>query len=204
MDPHDDVIDEAAEGTARFCGAFVHVPCGRLHGHVHYVGRARDSGPDRGPYQPCGCPGAEARAVGWEDGDVPQEIGLCVICARGSSGGPSRFSWDACARCRAEAKRFDVDPAFGLLLPLGRHSLMNGRSVHLADGPETVELQINALVASADLQSVLDDWGVAEVRRLGEGLGEHVPLSTWQRRYPVSANASYHALLRLYRSIVPE
>ena len=125
---------------------------------------------------------------------------LCQVCARGTAGGTSRWSWLACGSCR------NVESALqswlGVrVLPLGRHSIMNGVARRISD--ESVEASeefarsFNNLGASWDSLSA---WGREEARRLLSAVpqaGEDVPLDTWREHFPASVPASADAYERL-------
>ncbi len=92
----------------------VHVPCARLRGWA-------------GQVQGCPCEPSEP----WPNCDVSRAQDLCLVCARGTAGGTTRWSWLACGSCRA------VEKARGWLgmrvLPLGRHSILNGVALRVAE-----------------------------------------------------------------------
>lgn len=92
----------------------------------------------------------------------------------------------------------DTDLAFGLTLPLGRHSDMNQRSVPLTAAQQTSLLATKALLRGVSVQDALYAWRAEEVARLGERLAEHVPLSLWKERFPGSPANSRDALERCY------
>jgi hypothetical protein len=175
-------------------GRFVHVPCGQVRGYIEHVWSRCHCPSNLGRYQSCRCEPRER----WEGCDVSEVEQLCILCARGSAGGPSRWAYDACPSCRDAADHFTTDPAFGLLLPLGRHSVMNQQYVQYSDDEATSEVATRSLLASLSAQDLLDTWRTQEVQRLGLGLAPNVPLHRWRAHHPVSAGASEDALARFY------
>ncbi|MCW2601549.1 MAG: hypothetical protein JWM02_3378 [Frankiales bacterium] len=169
-------------------GPFVHVPCGGIRGYVDYVGR----------YQSCPCEPREE----WDGHDVSEKFQLCVVCAQDTAGGPSRWSWLACDTCRLQAESFPPDQAFGLTLPLGRHSIMNQRYISLADDAEHQAVATQALLQGLSLQHQLSTWRAREVRRLGAGLADNVPHSTWKQRFPGGTAVSRDALVRFHAAVL--
>jgi len=168
-------------------GLWVHVPCGRLRGETARGDQQCPCGPDSGR---------------WPDWDVSEVAQLCVVCARATAGGSTRWSWLACHDCR----RVNDTLASTLgrtVLPLGRHSIMNG-VVHRVTG---ADMSSTAAFASAvERLSVgwdeLMAWQLREVHRLARsvGLAETVPLADWLGRFPSGPQLSLEALTRLWAS----
>ena len=166
----------------------VHLPCVRLRG---WAGR------------PQGCPCEPSEP--WPDCDVSRALDLCLVCARGTAGGTSRWSWLACGRCRA------VETALrdwlGIrVLPLGRHSLMNGVGVRSTASSEQAAAFAVRFEGLGLGWSRLDDWGTAEARRLADALdepGPDVPLERWQVAFPPSVTSSIDAYARVLGTPLP-
>jgi hypothetical protein len=97
------------------------------------------------------------------------------------------------------------------VLPLGRHSLMNGVGRRVVSGPSTdadadTEAFCQSFNALGLSWSRLSEWGDAEVRRLASLAAfdvEDVPLDHWQRAFPVSAAASVDAYERFLQTKLP-
>ena len=167
----------------------VHLPCARLRG---WAGRV----------QGCPCEPSEP----WPSCDVSRALDLCLVCARGTAGGTTRWSWLACTHCRA------VDRALrdwlGMrVLPLGRHSIMNGVGLRVAeasqDDVDAFAVRFEGLGLGWDRLYV---WGAAEARRLADRLvdtGPEVPLERWQADFPPSVSASLDAYERLLDTPLP-
>ncbi len=162
----------------------VHIPCGGL----------------RGPqptwrWQSCPC---EDNPVTWVGYDVSRARDLCIICFRDTAGGPSRWSWRACERCRHVSRVIEQrsgERAFSL----GRHSLMNGIGLRSATPADVLDQQIATLVAFARGDGRLPRWRESEYGRLAavfDPLAD-VPLREWQQQWVPSLDASWDAFSRL-------
>lgn len=134
----------------------------------------------------------------WEGADVSRIVDLCVICFRGNAGGPSRWAWTACTDCR------DINDDIGKLwgfkpFKLGRHSLMNRIGVRGGLNPEQRAAAFQHLDEFRKGDSDLRAWRATEYGQLAsryEPLAD-VPLTTWQRDWPPSKEASRDAFDRL-------
>lgn len=135
----------------------------------------------------------------WPGCDVSEEASLCVLCARGLAGGSSRWSHLACSSCLSW-ERAVRDRLGRVLLPLGRHSVMNGVRVPLDRLPRRAEEQFPALVNQFAGWDRLQRWRQEEVQRLATlgGLAEEaVSYRDWLELFPVSTEVSRDAYLRL-------
>jgi hypothetical protein len=183
---------------ARIKEICVHIPCGRLRGPVPAAPGAYYF---RRPWQ--SCPDEDSPEV-WVGHDVSRAIDLCIVCARGTAGGSSRWSWLGCEDCRgindALARAWGVRP-----LALGRHSLMNGIGVHGGASPEQQKEQAQRLVEFARNSTHLHDWRQGEVRRLAADFDPlaDIPLRAWQEQWPPSRRASADAFSRLLDRELP-
>ena len=163
---------------------WIHVRCGQLRGTTR-LGEQR-----------CPCQPSQDR---WPDCDVNEVAQLCVVCVRGSGGGPTRWSWLACLNCR------QINDSLGSRLgrrplPLGRHSLMNGIG-HLVADPDDASIRGFA-IAVAEMSVGYDRlmrWRVHEVQRLASaaGMPEVVLLAGWRHQFPPHREASASAYSRL-------
>ena len=122
-----------------------------------------------------------------------------MLCARGLAGGRSRWAWLACSPCQnwEHAVRARLG---GMLLPLGRHSIINGVAVDLSALPDTQERQTLALIGQFAAWGELFAWKRAEVTRLPAQAGwrdQAVPYRHWLQRFPAASDVSRDAYLRL-------
>ncbi|WP_343709454.1 hypothetical protein [Mycobacterium sp.] len=177
---------------ARIKEICVHIPCGRLRGPVpdtadtYYFRRCWQSCMD------------EDAPESWEGCDVSRAMDLCIICARGTAGGASRWSWLACADCRAVntalPSRWGLRP-----FALGRHSLMNGIGVRGGVSPDVQKEQRERLKGFVKNFGSLEHWHEQEYRQLAgkfDPLAD-IPLRLWQQEYPPGRPASWDAFSRL-------
>ena len=168
----------------------VHIPCGGLRGPQ----RSRR-------WQSCGC---EDNPQKWQGYDVSRERDLCIICFRGTAGGPSRWAWLACENCRevntAIQRRSGVRP-----FALGRHSLMNGIGIRGGMPEAVVDEQIVKLVEFARGNSRLHAWRETEYPRLAASFDPlaDIPLPVWQEQWVPSMEASWDAFSRLIGFSLP-
>lgn len=167
----------------------VHIPCGQIRGPVP----PRTCGPRL--WQSCRC---EDHPLKWWGADVSREYDLCIICFRATAGGASKFSWEACADCRA------VNGKLGRLpgvrgFALGRHSFMNGIAVRLDAPPEVQSDQLDRLRAFSMGDDRLRSWEREEYPRLAGAFDPlaDIPLQDWQERWPPGREASLDAFSRL-------
>ena len=165
----------------------VHIACGGIRGPI---GTSRR-------WQSCSC---ESDPRQWPGCDVSREKDLCVICFRATAGGVSKWSWRACADCRA------VNDAVGAQsgtrpFALGRHSIMNGVAVRAGQPPEVIQAQIDRLLefAHGGGRQRLIDWHEQEYRRLASAFAvdADIPLRQWQEQWPPGPDASLDAFRRL-------
>ena len=167
----------------------VHIPCGYLRGPIH------------GRWQSCPDEDSPER---WEGCDVSRAKELCIVCARGTAGGVSRWSWLACEDCRsinnALARIWGVRP-----LALGRHSLMNGIGVRGGASRLERDEQAERVVEFVKNIGHLWNWRLREVRRLAADLDPRadITLSAWQEQWPPGRHASADAFSRLLDRDLP-
>ena len=168
----------------------VHLPCAQVRGlTLHGV-------------QGCPC----APTPKWEGCDVSRAVDLCVVCARGTAGGVTRWSWLGCTSCRSVEKALQGWLGMGVL-PLGRHSIMNGIGLRVTEATseevDAFAVQFEGLTVGWQQMSV---WGRAEVGRLADALpdtGPDAPLELWQRTFSPSWAASVDAYERLLETPLP-
>lgn len=168
----------------------VHLPCARLRGWA-------------GQVQGCPCEPSEP----WPDCDVSRAQDLCLVCARGTAGGTTRWSWLACEHCRTVEKA--LQGWLGIrILPLGRHSLLNGVALRVAQASsEEADAFAVAFEGLSLGWDTLFEWGDAEARRLADALVDadpDVPLRVWQTTCPPSLTASIDAYERILGTPLPD
>jgi hypothetical protein len=171
----------------------VHTSCGRIRGPVlgHWLR------PRRMLFQQCSCHGPQER---WPDVDVSRLHDLCVLCARGTAGGLSRWSWLVCHTCRVVVRASD-DPQVARL-PIGRHSIMNSRGVQVAAAEPVVEAQTTALLQGFDVQFQMYDWCKLETAALvAANFPDRgsVPLAEWEATLRPDPKTSRDATARFMR-----
>lgn len=163
---------------------WVHVPCGGLRGST-----------TRG-VQTCRCQPSQDP---WPGCDVSEVAQLCVVCARATAGGTTRWSWEACGACRRLNRT--LEERLGRRgLPLGRHSIMNGVAHRIASATEASTDAFGAAVQQMVVDwEQLTQWRLQEVQRLAAsaGLPDKVLLTEWSRQFPSGRQASRGAFSRL-------
>ena len=165
-------------------GLWVHVPCGELRGMTE-LGEQR-----------CTCQARQDRWPGWDVSEIAQ---LCVVCVRGTAGGPTRWSWLACGNCRQLNEALGVSAGRGPL-PLGRHSIMHGVAHRIAGASARTTEAFSVAVQSPTIGwDELMRWRQEEVQRLsaGAGISDEVLLREWGHRFPAGDHESRDALRRL-------
>lgn len=167
----------------------VHLPCARLRG---WAGRV----------QGCPCEPSEP----WPGCDVSRALDLCSVCARGTAGGVTRWAWLGCTSCRSVER--SLQDWLGIrVLPLGRHSIMNGVGLRVAGASEAEAEAFAVRFQGLGLGwERLSAWGHAEARRLADGLdgaGPDVALEAWQEACPPSLAASVDAYQRILGTPLP-
>lgn len=165
----------------------VHIPCGRIRGPVGGFGPRL--------WQSCSC---EDYPLRWPTGDISEDRALCIICFRGTAGGPSRWAWLACNECRISNERIRARTGVRPFA-LGRHSLMNGIGVPGGAPPEIVSEETARLIEFARGDGRLKAWKVREYGRLSAAFDPlaDVPLREWQQQWPPSHSASADAFSRV-------
>ena len=118
--------------------------------------------------------------------DCPSGYHLCYMCAAAVSGGTGRYSWNACEVCLKFNRKLAKD--FGIALPLGRHSIMNGFAVPLQASDEVQEQATKDLLRSIEVAGAIEDWGLLQARALFESVlswksEPYVALSKWEAKF---------------------
>ena len=118
--------------------------------------------------------------------DCPSGYHLCYICATSLAGGTGRYSWNVCAVCLKFNRKLATD--YGVSLPLGRHSIMNGLAIPMHGTKGEQDLAINQLLESLEVAACLSDWGLAQAKALFESVPmwkkkPHILLSNWEAKF---------------------
>jgi hypothetical protein len=174
----------------------VHVPCGGIRGTIGRIYSRCQCPANDGVWQSCNC---EDEPVRWERCDVSRVVDLCLLCARGRTGGVTKWANLGCGSCWAvneqAARSLGYRP-----LPLARHSIRNGAAIRGNARGEEFRRQHAALVGVVRTWRDLDEWFLSEVQQLAESQGwsgdRMVLLTTWQERLPPSRAASRDAFQR--------
>ncbi len=175
------------------------------------------SGVYEGREHRCGCQPADNtwRQREWAGYDIAALIDLCHLCVRAVMASGSRWTWYACDSCRkvnnqiATAILGEPDPR-NKILPLGRHSMMNGvaLSLHNADSNARTERLIESVMELQDFWDRLSTWKSEEGERLvavsGFGGLETVPLDRWLEANGASLGASADAMCRFVDEDLPD
>ena len=132
--------------------------------------------------QRCRCEGYKA----YPGVDCPSGYHLCYMCAAVVAGGTGRYSWNACEVCVKFNRKLAKD--YGVALPLGRHSIMNGFGIPMRASDEVQDQATNDLLRSLEVAGAIEDWGLLQARALFESVlswknEPYVALSTWQAKF---------------------
>lgn len=174
----------------------VHTACGQIRGPVRELFPECTCKSDRETWQSCRC---EDEPVRWAACDVSRKTDLCIVCARGTAGGTSRWAWLACAFCRKVNTRLR-DAGCGVLA-VGRHSLLNGVSITGDLNPKETAAAIGTMMKMSGSWDALFKWFPGEVARLAQSQGwshsADIPFRTWREQLPPSYEHSVDAVSRL-------
>ena len=121
--------------------------------------------------------------------DCPSGYHLCYLCAATVVGGTGRYSWTACESCLKFNRK--IGSQYGIALPLGRHSIMNGIAVPMSATGEEKEQSIDALLQFIKTAGNLSDWGTLQARQLFESVPSwrresKISRSTWEEKFHLS------------------
>ena len=154
---------------------------------------------DESTTQRCGCQPQFPMVYG--PLDCPSGFHLCYLCARGESGGWSRWSWNACQPCLNLNQL--LKKKMGFSLPLGRHSFMNGVGISVALGGAQEAKGIEALAQFVNHSTSLHDWSALRARELFESIPEWsdkkvIPIGEWRRKFSPNKQNSLRAFELYY------
>ena len=157
----------------------------------------------------CGClpHDEEWREREWAGYDIAALVDLCHLCIRDVIRSGTRWSWYACRTCRRVNNEIATaivgEPHSGnQILPLGRHSIMNGVALGLdaAEPDDPTEGFTASVVTFFEFSSRMFDWKREEGQRLVEEAGledlDGVPLDSWLETNRSSKGASADAMCR--------
>lgn len=172
----------------------LHIFCGSIQGTM----TVPQPGGSIVRWQPCRC---DKTAMKWPYCDVSRLQDLCTLCAQAIAGGVSRYSWKACDLCRDYNN--SLGPVYGRApLPLGRHSIMNGRSFSITLAGEQLPLAMGSMLGMIDLWLALDKWVPIQVHKKaaaqGWDINDRVGLDDWLSANPASPQASATAFSEFF------
>ena len=121
--------------------------------------------------------------------DCPSGYHLCYLCAASVVGGTGRYSWNACESCLKFNRK--IGSEYGISLPLGRHSIMNGIAVSMNATGEVKKQSIDALLQFITVAGNLSDWGTLQARQLFESVPSwrresRISRSVWEAKFHLS------------------
>lgn len=151
----------------------------------------------------------------WAGYDIAALLDLCHLCVRTPMKSGTRWSWYACDECKtvdnqiASAIVGEASPR-NRILPLGRHSMMNGVSLRIGDAPNDGVRNrfVESLMEINGLWSRLHKWKDEEAQRLAEVCGfdnlESVSLERWMETNNATLGASVDAWCRFVGEDLPD
>lgn len=121
--------------------------------------------------------------------DCPSGFHLCNMCAASIAGGTGRYSWNVCEVClkfNGSLKR-----RYGISLPLGRHSIMNGLMIPINASKGVQEEGVKELMGFLDSVQSISDWGDLQARVLFESVPMWrnepvIKLAQWEAKFALS------------------
>ncbi len=121
--------------------------------------------------------------------DCPSGYHLCDICAATIAGGTSRYSWNACEVCLTFNRKLATD--YGVSLPLGRHSIMNGTSIPFNAAKQEQVGAIKQLIESLNTSGRISEWGISQARVLFKSVPmwkkeSHILLNKWEAKFALT------------------
>ena len=121
--------------------------------------------------------------------DCPSGFHLCTMCAASIAGGTGRYSWNVCEVCLKFNR--SLNTKYGVCLPLGRHSIMNGISIPIHATKSVQEEGITEMLNFLDKAQSLSDWGDLQARTLFESIPSwrkepFIRLQRWEEKFALS------------------
>jgi hypothetical protein len=111
------------------------------------------------------------------------------MCAASLAGGAGRYSWNVCEVCLKFNR--SLASKYGVSLPLGRHSIMNGIAIPIhateSDQQEGITEMLNFLYKAQSLT----DWGDHQAQILFESIPSwrkepFIRLQRWEEKFALS------------------
>ena len=111
------------------------------------------------------------------------------MCAASIAGGTGRYSWNVCEVCLKFNRTLNTK--YGVSLPLGRHSIMNGISIPIHATRSVQEEGITEMLNFLDKAQSLSDWGDLQARTLFESVPmwrkePFIRLRRWEEKFALS------------------
>ena len=121
--------------------------------------------------------------------DCPSGFHLCYMCASSVAGGTGRYSWNVCEVCLKFNRKLGAD--YGVSLPLGRHSIMNGYGIPIHATKRIQEEATKDLLHFLDVAGSISDWGTLQARVLFESVPSwrnepFIRLAKWEAKFHLS------------------
>ena len=121
--------------------------------------------------------------------DCPSGFHLCDMCATSVAGGTGRYSWNVCEVCLKFNRK--LASTYGVSLPLGRHSFMNGIAIPLNVAKRIQEEKTTELLHFIDVAGSISDWGTLQARVLFESVPmwrkePYIKVSVWEAKFHLS------------------
>jgi len=121
--------------------------------------------------------------------DCPSGFHLCVMCATTVAGGTGRYSWNVCEICLKFNR--SLASKYGVSLPLGRHSIMNGISIPIHAAPSVLEEGITEMLNFISKAQTISDWGDLQARTLFESIPmwrkePFIRVRRWEEKFKLS------------------
>jgi len=123
--------------------------------------------------------------------DCPSGYHLCYMCAATVAGGTGRYSWNVCDVCLKFNRKLASD--YGVSLPLGRHSIMNGLSIPMSASADVQAHAAQKLLQFIDVAGAISDWGKLQARVLFESVPvwrkePYVKRAVWEEKFKLTGS----------------
>ena len=124
-------------------------------------------GRERPPAQQCTCSGPPDKWEGW---DVSEWARLCDCCTGEVLQSGTRWSPFFCDECRSRVRA--LNSRLGMaLIPIGRHSLMNGVTLDPDAGDAAIEVFSGTMLGLFDRMTQLGEWKEQRIAGVLDALG---------------------------------
>jgi hypothetical protein len=113
------------------------------------------------------------------------------MCAATVAGGTGRYSWNVCDVCLKFNRKLASD--YGVSLPLGRHSIMNGLSIPMSASAEVQAHEAQNLLHFIDVAGAISNWGKLQARVLFESVPvwrkePYVKRGVWEEKFKLAGS----------------